>query len=76
MNGVVTAISNQNGKCLDFDVLSKRCHGCAMWQKRKNTSAYLDWELNHECENNHHGSSGSMEASGALNMFGIQFDVY
>ena len=28
MNGCVTTLSMENGKCLDVDVLSKVCHDC------------------------------------------------
>ena len=54
-NGVVTVISNENEKCIDYDVLSKRCHGCLMWKNKKSSPQYIDWELNHDCQTNHTG---------------------
>lgn len=69
MNGIVSVISNENGKCLDVHVMSKRCHGCAIWKNKENSPGYIDWKLNHDCQANHEGSSGSMEAAGAIIMF-------
>ena len=69
MNGVVTFISRENGKCLDTAVLSKYCKGCAMWKGKKNKPGYLNWQTNHICQANHKKSSGSMEAAGAILMF-------
>ena len=31
LNGVVTLISRENGKCLDYSVLSKKFKGCQYW---------------------------------------------
>ena len=69
INGVVTVISRENGKCLDTHVMSKSCMGCKMWSHRKNDPHYNDWKLNHNCQANHVGSSGSMEANGAKIIF-------
>lgn len=69
INGVVTAISSFNGKCLDAHVMSKNCFGCKMWETKKNSSGFDDWKSNHDCQINHVGSSGSMEAAGVKEMF-------
>ena len=67
LNGLVTAISN--GKCIDVEVMSKFCRGCAMWQSKKGTPEYSRWEAEHVCTINHTKSSGAMEGAGAVNMF-------
>ncbi|XP_065650410.1 uncharacterized protein LOC136078561 [Hydra vulgaris] len=69
LNDIVSIISTYNGKCLDYDVLSKKCHSCAMWKHKKQSPQYVNWKLNHVCQANHAGSSGSMEAIGAVKMF-------
>jgi hypothetical protein len=76
MNGVVTLISRENGKCLDTAVLSKYCKGCAMWNGNKNKPGYLNWKTNHICQANHNTSSGSMEAAGAILMFSRSVKSY
>ena len=37
INGLVTLISKENGKCIDSYVMSKKCKGCSMWANRKNS---------------------------------------
>ncbi len=32
-NGVETLVSRENGKCLDFSALTKKCKGCEFWSK-------------------------------------------
>ena len=67
LNGLVTAISK--GKCIDVDVMSKFCRGCAMWQSKKGTIEYDQWKADHVCVINHTKSSGAMEGAGAVKMF-------
>jgi len=69
LNGVVTVMSKENGKCLDHIVLSKACKGCQKWSNRTNHSEYNSWLTNHDCNVNHRRSSGSMEGKGAIEMF-------
>ena len=69
MNGVVTVISKENGKCLDVEVLSKKCRGCTMWKSKENMPGYHDWKANHICQANHIGSSGAMEGVGTVKTF-------
>ena len=65
-HGVVTAISTDTGKCLDFEVLSNTCNGCRYWDKCDKTSReYIQWKARHDCKANHHGTANSMEAVGA-----------
>jgi hypothetical protein len=40
-----------------------------MWRGKKETKEYQCWKVEHQCQINHEGSSGSMEASGAVAMF-------
>lgn len=71
MNGVVTAISVDNGKVLDTAILSKNCKGCTRMQHMKSTNpqAYDAWYANHNCGLNHKGSSPAMETAGAEKIF-------
>ena len=62
LNGVVTVISKENGKCLDHIVLSKKCKGCQTWSNKTSHPGYNSWKANHDCQINHKGSSGSMES--------------
>ena len=69
MNGVVTAISQENGKCIDVQVMSKMCKACQVWEKRDDPINYENFKVNHDCPINHVGSSGSMESKGAVEIF-------
>jgi hypothetical protein len=69
INGVVTAISAENGKCIDTHVLSKNCKGCVMWNGKENKPGFDRWLSKHQCSINHVGSSGSMEAAGAVEIY-------
>ena len=67
LNGVVTAISS--GKCVDYEVLTKHCKSCQIWDHKKDSDSYNDWVLRHVCPINHTGSSGAMESKGAIQIF-------
>jgi len=71
LNGFVTIISKETGKCLDFRVLAKKCQTCQHWQKRKGTIEFENFMADHEphCSLNHTGSSGSMETKGIVECF-------
>ena len=71
LNGIVTAISHENGKCIDYEVLSKDCQACKVWERKKgeNQVAYENFKTNHNCPINHVGSSGSMETKAAVAIF-------
>ena len=61
---VVTAISKENGKCIDTHVLSEICKGCSMWGKNRNKPGYQEWKTNHNRQINHAGISSRMEPAG------------
>ena len=66
-NGVVTA--TVGNKCVDTHILCKHCIGCQIWERREGSTEYNNWKLTHICSINHIGSSGSMEAAGAIEIF-------
>ena len=70
-NGVATAISQENGKCVDFEVMSKRCQACRVWERKEVTyqTGYENFKANHFCQINHVSSSGAMESEGAIKIF-------
>lgn len=70
INGVVTLMSKENGKCIDTYTLSKKCQACHYWEGKTNKPGYFDWKNNHVCNANHDKSSGAMEGAGAVKMFG------
>ena len=65
MNGV-TLIAN--GKCIDNEVMSKKCKLCAILENKKGTQEYLDWKSEHSCSINHEGSAGAIEINGLRRM--------
>ena len=71
MNEVVTVISADTGKCLDYCVMSKHCDACNYWKDKKNTESnkYDNFMATHKCYINHIRSAGSMEASGLKEYF-------
>ena len=69
LNGVVTVISSDSGKCLDYRVMTKTCKACESWESRKGAEEYELFLSNHECNINYEGSSGSMEAAGVVECF-------
>ena len=69
LNGIVTVIQNDVGKCVDFRVLSKKCTACASWEKRQGTIEYEKFISEHDCLVNHSGSAGFMEAIGVVECF-------
>lgn len=67
LHGVVTAISADMGKVLGCETESKFCLLCARIQ-------HTD-ENRHLCNLTHTGSSGTMEASGAMKIFTRSFET-
>ena len=70
--GVVFVISIATGEILDYEVLSLFCQECNVnGKKDKNTLDYKRWKAAHEpnCSINYEGSSGAMEAEGAVRIF-------
>jgi len=49
---------------------SKTCRGCRIWESKKGTAAWETGNANHKCKINHVKSSGSMESTGAVEIFG------
>lgn len=71
LNGVVTVIAADTGKCVDYRVRSKQCAACVSWEPRKDSEPelYDAFISSHNCDINHEGSSGSMEVSGLVECF-------
>ncbi|XP_047127052.2 uncharacterized protein LOC124808049 [Hydra vulgaris] len=69
LNGVCTAVAKANRKVVDYQVFSKFCRGCALWQSKRNKSGYGKFLKTHVCDLNHFKSSGAMESAGALSFF-------
>ena len=67
LNGVVTLISKV--KCIDFEVLLKKCKQCERWELKKDTVDYINWKASHICSINHTGSAGAMEVEGLKKIF-------
>ena len=76
LNGVITATWRDKSKVIDAVVLSKFCKGCQIWERKKGTIAYEQWKCTHNYQINHNGSSGSMEAVGAIEIFGSSITKY
>ena len=64
INGCVTALSMDTGKCLDVEVLRKVCHGCQRHENQQGKNKV--WEAEHagKCKANYTGSAPSMETEG------------
>ena len=76
-HGIVTCISVQTGKCLDAEVLSNICQGCAVWEKKnKDSTEYAQWKIKHVCKINHQGSAAAMEPVGAVRIFSRSEQVH
>ena len=70
--GVVVVASWETGKVLDVELLSKFCFECSKKQHLDPTSPkFLDWWDAHSafCNCNYKGTSGGMEAEGALRIW-------
>ena len=65
--GVVTVLSTVTGKA----AMSKECRQCMQWRGKERSAEFHEWwdGHQHECHANFEGSSGSMDASGILNIF-------
>ena len=67
--GIVTVISSNSNKCIDYRIMTKTCKACQSWESRKDTTEYEKFITNHDCDINHEGSSGAMEAAGLVECF-------
>ena len=70
-HGVVTAMSTITGKNLDCEVISKECKQCVQWMGKERSPEFEEWwkKHQHQCHVNFEGFSGSMDATGLLNIF-------
>ena len=68
--GVVTAMSTVTGKALDSEEMSKECKQCVLWMGNERSPEFEEWwdKHQHQCHANFIGSSGSMDATGLLNI--------
>ena len=76
LNGVVTLIGN--GKCIDYEVLSKKCKSCEAWEYEKGNESvgFNDWKAQHVCSINHTGSAAAMDVIGMQKMFGRSVNLH
>ena len=49
--------------------MTKTCKACQSWESRKDTEEYEKFKTNHDCDINHEGLSGAMEAAGLVECF-------
>ncbi|KAJ4433463.1 hypothetical protein ANN_15766 [Periplaneta americana] len=68
MYGVGSVIDLLTGFVLDYTVMSKHCYRCMITKRRMPITDFRVWYAVHapECDINHEGSSGAMEAEAAL----------
>ena len=78
LNGVLSIISDDTGKVIDYEVMSKKCAQCTSWVSRKGTEEYNEFMATHEsqCLINHQGSAGTMESKGVVVCFKRSVDKY
>ena len=69
LNGIITVVSIDNAKCIDYVVLTKKCKQCQWWGTRKDNIEYSAFVAEHDCPINHKGSASSMEPAGVLTCF-------
>ena len=71
MNGCVTTLSTENGKCLDVEVLSKVFHGCQRIERENDhiKRAFKQHKHVGKGKLNHTGSSAAMETEGVMHIF-------
>ena len=71
LNGLVTAISIDSGKCLSYETLIKKCKSCQMWESKKveERITFEEHQKTHTCAINYSGSAASMETEGGKKFF-------
>jgi len=71
MNGCVTTLSMDTGKCLDVEILSKVCHACQKYENEEDEEDKRLWQANHQgiCKANYKGSAPAMETEGLKRIF-------
>ena len=75
--GIASVIDVFSGLILDYEVLSKYCHACAIGPAQ-DALEYQEWWLKHEphCDINCRTSSQAMETQAALRMWGRSMDLH
>ena len=78
LNGIFTAVSVETWKAFDYNVLTKKCAQCTVWESRRGTDAFEEFMSTHEneCEINHEGSAGAVEAKGVVTCFSSLVEKY
>ena len=74
LNGHVTVISVDSGKCLDLRVKTKKCAACTAWENKKDSDEYQEFIAQHECTINHVESAGAMESVGLVETLSSSHD--
>ena len=71
MNGCVTVLSMDTGKCLNVKVLSKVCHACKKHENQEDCMDERLWQADHQgkCKANYQGSAPAMETEGVKRIF-------
>lgn len=69
--GLVTLIGWCTSKVVDVQIKSKYRKMCEYWSKKEDTAEYNEWMESHadNCQSNHQGSAGKMEANAVVEMF-------
>ena len=50
LNGIATIMAVDIGKCLDYEVLTKECKACQVWESKKKSSIeYDNFMVDHDC---------------------------
>jgi hypothetical protein len=78
-HGITAAIAVDTGEVLDAHYSCSTCRECTKHENLdQNSLEYLAWFVEHSesCHKNHTGSSQSMEASGATELFSRSVDNY
>ena len=78
LNGVVTVISKDSGKCIDYRIMSKKCSVCSSWQNKRGTPEYDRFIADHygKCAINSDGSAGAMESTDVVSCFLESVEVH
>ena len=70
LNGCVTTLLIDTGKCLDVEIMTKVCCWCQRNDKQTDASKNADMLNRHQCKANYQGSALSMETEGIKRIFG------
>lgn len=78
LNGCMSAISMDTGKCLDVEPLSKVCKSCKQHEDDKDTPENAAWKADHKtkCKVNFKGSAPAMEPEGAKRIFNRSMELH